>query len=58
MEILGMVPARGGSKGGSQEKHKAPGRGAAYCLYIREAQKSLYITRIVASTEDEDIACY
>lgn len=55
-EILAIIPARGGSKS-IQRKNIKPLLGLPLIAYtIREAQKSQYITRLIVSTDDEEIA--
>ncbi len=55
MEIMGLIPARGGSKG-VPRKNIRPLLGKPLILYtIEEALKSKYLTRVVTSSEDEEI---
>jgi len=56
MEILALVPARGGSKGIPRKNIKFLAGEPLIAYTIREARKSKYITRLVVSTEDEEIA--
>jgi N-acylneuraminate cytidylyltransferase len=56
MQILAIVPARGGSKGVPRKNIKLLAGEPLIAYTIREARKSKYITRIVVSTEDEEIA--
>ncbi len=54
--VLGVVPARGGSKS-IHKKNIAPLLGHPLIYYtISEARKSRYIERLVVSTDDEEIA--
>ena len=56
MEILGIIPARGGSKG-ILRKNLRPVLGKPLVAYTIEASlKSKYITKTIVSTEDEAIA--
>lgn len=56
MNIIGLIPARGGSKG-VPRKNIAPLAGKPLIQYtIDEAKKSNKISRLVVSTEDEEIA--
>jgi len=54
--ILGIIPARGGSKK-IPKKNIRPLMGKPLIYYtIREAKKSKYLSRIIVSTEDKEIA--
>lgn len=54
--ILGIIPARGASKSVPRKNIK-PLAGVPLIAYsIREALKSAHITRLIVSTEDEEIA--
>ncbi len=56
MKVLGIVPARGGSKG-VPRKNIRPLAGKPLIAYtIEEARKSKHIDRLVVSTEDQEIA--
>lgn len=56
LEILGLIPARGGSKGVPRKNIK-PLCGKPLIIYtIEEALKSKHLTKVVTSTEDEEIA--
>lgn len=56
MEVLAIIPARGGSKG-LPRKNIRPLNGKPLIAYtIEESKKSEYINRIVVSTEDKEIA--
>lgn len=56
MEILGIIPARGGSKG-IKRKNLRPILGKPLVQYTIEASlKSKYITKTIVSTEDFEIA--
>lgn len=56
MEILAVIPARGGSKG-VPRKNICKLNGKPLIAYtIEEAKKSRYISRIIVSTEDREIA--
>lgn len=55
-EILAIIPARGGSKGISR-KNVLPLAGKPLIVHsIEQAQQSKYISRIVVSTDDAEIA--
>lgn len=55
-EILAIVPARGGSKG-IPRKNTRPLAGEALIGYtLRAAQASRHITRLIVSTDDQEIA--
>lgn len=56
MKILAIIPARGGSKGVPRKNIKPLlGKPLIYWT-IEEAKKSSYISRIIVSTDDEEIA--
>jgi CMP-N-acetylneuraminic acid synthetase len=56
VEILGIIPARGGSKG-IPRKNLAPLGGRPLIAYTCDAaRESRRLTRVVVSTEDEEIA--
>lgn len=56
MEILAVIPARGGSKGVPRKNIK-PLAGKPLIYYsIEQAKRSKYISRIVVSTEDNEIS--
>lgn len=56
MNILGVIPARGGSKG-VPKKNIRPLAGKPLIAYSTEqAKRSKYISRVVVSTESEEIA--
>lgn len=55
-EVLGIIPARGGSKGVPRKNIK-PLLGKPLIAYtIEEAFKSRYIKRLIVSTDDEEIS--
>lgn len=55
MEILAIIPARGGSKGVPRKNIK-PLAGKPLIAYsIEQAKRSKYVSRVVVSTEDEEI---
>jgi N-acylneuraminate cytidylyltransferase len=56
MEILAVVPARGGSKGIPRKNLKLLAGEPLIAHTIREGQKSKLINRLVVSTEDAEIA--
>lgn len=55
-EILGLIPARGGSKGIPQKNIKLLCGKPLIVYTIEEALKSKYLTKVVTSTDDEVIA--
>src|SRR3989344_6105761 len=56
MEILGIIPARGGSKG-VPGKNMRPLAGKPLIAWtIKEAKKSKHLTRTIVSTDDDQIA--
>ena len=55
MEILSIIPARGGSKGIPGKNIKQIDGKPLIAYSIIESQKSKYITRTILSTEDEKI---
>jgi len=56
MQVLGIIPARGGSKG-IPRKNIAPLRGKPLLAYTAEAAlKSRRLARVLLSTDDEEIA--
>jgi len=56
MEVLGVIPARGGSKG-IPRKNLAPLGGRPLIAYTCDAaRESRRLTRVVVSTDDEEIA--
>lgn len=56
MKVLGLIPARGGSKG-VPRKNIRPLHGKPLLVYTIEAAKNAgRLTRIILSTEDEEIA--
>lgn len=56
MKILGIIPARGGSKGVPGKNIKMLAGKPLIAWTIQEAKKSSLLTRIIISTDDEDIA--
>jgi CMP-N,N'-diacetyllegionaminic acid synthase len=55
-KILGVVPARGGSKGVPRKNLKPLGGFPLLQHIIRTAEQSKYINRLILSTEDDEIA--
>ena len=56
MEVLGIIPARGGSKGIKHKNiHLVAGR-PLIAYTIEAAQRSMQLSRFLCSTDDEDIA--
>lgn len=56
MRILGLIPARGGSKGVPKKNIKLLGTKPLLVYTIDAAKSSKLITEIVVSTDDEEIA--
>ena len=56
MRVLGLIPARGGSKGVPGKNKKELGGKPLVAYTIEAAQKSTLLTNIVLSTDDENIA--
>lgn len=56
MRILGLIPARGGSKGIPKKNIKLLGKLPLIDYTINAAKDSKLITQIVVSTDDEEIA--
>lgn len=56
MRILGLIPARGGSKGVPKKNIKLLGNKPLLAYTIDAAKSSKLITKIVVSTDDEEIA--
>lgn len=56
MEILAIIPARGGSKAVKKKNIKPLGGKPLLYYTVSEALKSSHITRVVLSTDAEDIA--
>lgn len=55
-KILGLIPARGGSKGIPRKNIKLLGGKPLIAWTIDEAKKSKYIDRLIVSTDDQEIA--
>lgn len=56
MKILGLIPARGGSKGVPKKNIKLLGKQPLIEYTINSAKESKFLTEIVISTDDEEIA--
>lgn len=56
MKILGLIPARGGSKGVPKKNIKLLGKLPLIEYTINSAKESRFLTEIVVSTDDEEIA--
>ena len=56
MKICGLIPARGGSKGVPRKNIKMLGDKPLIAYTIEDAIKSKYLTNIIVSTEDIEIA--
>ena len=54
--ITALIPARGGSKGVPRKNIKLLGGAPLISYSIKTCMESLYIDRVVVSTEDEEIA--
>jgi CMP-N,N'-diacetyllegionaminic acid synthase len=55
-KVLGLVPARGGSKGIPRKNIRLLGGKPLIAWTLDEAKKSKYIDRLVCSTDDDEIA--
>ena len=55
MNILAIIPARGGSKGVPQKNLKPLGRQPLVAHVIQAAKNSRYIDKLIISTDDKDI---
>jgi N-acylneuraminate cytidylyltransferase len=55
-EILALIPARGGSKGIPRKNIRSFAGWPLIAWSIAAAQQSKYVTRIIVSTDDEEIA--
>lgn len=56
MRILGIIPARSGSKGVPGKNRKKLGEKPLIQYTLEQAQKSLHLTQIIVSTDDPEIA--
>ena len=56
MRILGLIPARGGSKGVPKKNIKLLGKKPLIEYTINDAKNSKLITEIVVSTDNQEIA--
>ena len=56
MKILGLIPARGGSKGVPRKNIKLLHGKPLLCYSAQAALNSTLLTKTVLSTEDEEIA--
>jgi CMP-N,N'-diacetyllegionaminic acid synthase len=56
MKILGLIPARGGSKGVPKKNIKLLGRLPLIEYTINSAKESSLLTQVIVSTDDEEIA--
>ena len=56
MKILGLIPARGGSKGVPKKNIKLLGKKPLIEYTLDDAKNSKLLTEIVVSTDDEEIA--
>lgn len=56
MKILGLIPARGGSKGVPKKNIKLLGKLPLMEYTINSAKESALLTQIIVSTDDEEIA--
>jgi N-acylneuraminate cytidylyltransferase len=54
-KVLGVIPARGASKGVPRKNIRTVGGRPLIAWTIEQAQKSLYIDRLIVSTEDPEI---
>jgi N-acylneuraminate cytidylyltransferase len=56
MEVLAIIPARGGSKGIPRKNIKPIAGKPLIAWIIAAAKSSKYVTRVIVSTDDEEIA--
>lgn len=56
MKVLGIIPARGGSKGVPRKNIRMLAGSPLIAYTIESAQRSVSLTRLVVSTEDNEIA--
>lgn len=56
MKILGIIPARGGSKGVPRKNIKLLGNKPLIAFTIKSALESEYLSRFLVSTDDQEIA--
>lgn len=56
MKILGLIPARGGSKGIPRKNIRLLAGKPLIAHSIQQAKQSKYITRVICTTEDQEIA--
>lgn len=56
MRILGIVPARGGSKGVPRKNVRLLGGKPLLAYTAESAKSSVFLTKVVLSTDDEEIA--
>lgn len=56
MKILGLIPARGGSKGVPKKNIKLLGKMPLIEYTINSAKESNFLTDVIVSTDDEEIA--
>ena len=56
VDVLAVIPARGGSKGLPRKNLQRVGGHPLVGLAIRAAQRAQMIQRVIVSTEDEEIA--
>jgi CMP-N,N'-diacetyllegionaminic acid synthase len=54
-KILGIIPARGGSKGVVRKNLREVGGKPLICWTIEEAKKSKYLDQLILSSEDKEI---
>jgi CMP-N-acetylneuraminic acid synthetase len=55
-EILAIIPARGGSKGIPRKNIRSFASWPLIAWSIAAAKQSAYVTRVIVSTDDEEIA--
>ncbi|MCB0625671.1 MAG: acylneuraminate cytidylyltransferase family protein, partial [Saprospiraceae bacterium] len=56
MKVLGVIPARGGSKGVPKKNVKLLGGKPLIAYSIEAARAAKRLTRVIVSTDDEEIA--
>ncbi len=56
MKVLGIIPARGGSKGVPRKNIKLLGNQPLISYTINQALNSKYLSKVIVSTDDEEIS--
>ncbi len=56
MKVLAIIPARGGSKGVPGKNYKLLGNSPLIAYTIEKANKSIYFSKVIVSTDSDEIA--